>query len=125
METVDDANALEKLLGQLSGLHGEIGQLAKKSPNDGVNSFELGLINTVIREGNTVLGDEYRPFSDFKFFDSDDLPTNSDVTMILGQYLEQAQRFRSDNVEWDGNDWVYVVDEVLSKIKTSRPSRKG
>jgi hypothetical protein len=30
---------LEKLLGQLRGLHVEVSALSKKSPNDGVNEF--------------------------------------------------------------------------------------
>jgi hypothetical protein len=37
MKTKDDVENLEKLIGQLSGLHAEIFQLAKKSPNDGLN----------------------------------------------------------------------------------------
>jgi len=42
---------------------------------------------------------------------------------VLGQYMEEAERYRSDNVEYYGGEWVYVVDGETSDIPTpSRPS---
>ncbi|MGB7045863.1 MAG: hypothetical protein WBD65_13440, partial [Methylocella sp.] len=80
MKTKEDVEALERLIGQLQGLHAEISQLARKAPNDAVNAFKLKLINKVITAGNVVLGENYRPFTEFDEFDADDVPTNSDVT---------------------------------------------
>jgi hypothetical protein len=48
MRTREDIERLEKLIGQLRGLHQEVGALAKKSPKDAVNAFKLKLINEVI-----------------------------------------------------------------------------
>ncbi|MFP6747623.1 MAG: hypothetical protein VCD66_08520 [Alphaproteobacteria bacterium] len=70
----------------------EISQLTKKKPDGAVNAFKLKLINKVITSGNFVLGENYRPFSEFSEFDVDDVPTNSDVTLILSQYMRQAER---------------------------------
>jgi hypothetical protein len=125
MEKAEDVEALERLIGQLQGLHGEISQLAKKSPNDAVNIFKLNLINKVLKAGNTVLRDSYRPFTEFEAFDVDDVPSNSDVTMILSQYMEQAERYRSDNVGHSGRAWEYMVEGKLSGIKAAPPSRIG
>ena len=41
MKDQSEIESLEKLIGQLQGLHSEISLLAKKSPNDAVNSFKL------------------------------------------------------------------------------------
>jgi hypothetical protein len=43
LETNEDVERLEKLIGQLQGIYAEIGALAKKSPNDAVNPFKLNL----------------------------------------------------------------------------------
>lgn len=125
MKDKSDVENLEKLIGQLQGLHAEITTLAKKSPNDAVNSFKLKLINKVVEIGNQVLGDEYRPFDDFQQFNSDDVPSNSDVAMVLGQYMEEAERYRSDNVTVSHGLWVYVVDGKPSGIRSGPPSKIG
>ncbi len=125
MESKEDIEALERLIGQLQSLHTEISQLAKKSPNDAVNPFKMKLINKVISAGNTVLGPGYLPFEDFEEFDIDDVPTNSDVTLILSQYLEQAERFRSDNVIYNSGNFWYTLNGEVSGIEAARPSRIG
>jgi hypothetical protein len=99
--------------------------LAKKSPNDAVNAFKLKLINKVVGSGNEVLGDEYRPFDDFKLFNSDDVPSTSDVAMVLGQYIEESERYRSDNVMYYGGHWVYVVIGAPSGVRSGPPSKIG
>jgi hypothetical protein len=125
MKKKEDIEALERLIGQLQGLHAEISQLAKKSSNDAVNTFKLKLINKVISTGNEVLGESYRPFKDFEQFDSDDVPTNSDVTVILSQYIEQAERFRSDNVQHHDYDWKYILNGKPSDIEAAKPTKIG
>ncbi|HVV78666.1 MAG TPA: hypothetical protein VHD59_03495 [Pseudolabrys sp.] len=125
MKSEKDIENLERVMGQLDALHIEISQLAKKSPNDGVNKFKLKLINKLIGTANEVLGDDYRPFSEFNLFDEDDLPTNSDVTLIVGQYLEQCERFRSDNIEYFNYKWYYVLGGKRSKVLATAPTKIG
>ncbi len=124
MKDVNDIEALERLIGQLQGLHNEVTQLSKKSPNDAVNAFKLKLINRVISDGNSILGDRYMPFDDFEQFDADDLPSNSDVTVVLSQYMEQAERFRSDNVVFHQDSFrhVYRLDGKASGIEAAPPT---
>lgn len=129
MDSKEDVERLEKLIGQLQGLYSEIGALAKKSPSDAVNLFKLKLINRVLATGNEVLGDKYKPFDEFDQFDSDDTPSTSDVTMVVAQYLEEVERFRSDNVihnETIGNyGWRYVVGGKASNIPSGPPTKSG
>jgi hypothetical protein len=125
MKSKAEIEDLEKLIGQLGGLHSEISQLAKKSPNDGLNKFKLKLVNKVIASGNTLLGGRYKPFDDFSQFDDAELPTNSDVTMILAQYIEQTERFRSDHVIYREHKWQYVVDGELSGVEAKASTQVG
>jgi len=124
MKTEADVENLEKVIGQLEGAYTEISILAKKSPNDSLNPFKLNLINKVIAAANAVLGDRYKPFDHFDQFDPDDVPTTSDVTMILSQYMEEVERYRSDNVIYDGG-WHYVVDGESSEIPSGPPRKVG
>jgi hypothetical protein len=127
MKNKDDIEDLEKIIGQLQGAHSEISQLAKKSPNDSLNKFKLNLINKVVERANKVLGTKYRPFPDFEQFDSDDVPTTSDVTMVLAQYMEETERYRSDHVRWSSSNhnWHYVVDDRATSIEARAPTKVG
>ncbi len=123
LETEADVEKLEKLIRQLHGLHSEISLLAKKSPNDAVNAFKLKLINKVLQAANEVLGDRYKPFADFSLFEFDDLPSNSDVTVVLTQYIQETEGYRSDNIVYSNSEhaWVYQVNGSPSKIETTPP----
>lgn len=123
MKTVSEIEALEKVTGQLQGLHREVSLLAKKSPIDALNQFKLRLTNNVISIANGVLGNNYRPFDDFEQFDPDSVPSTSDVAMLLGQYIEEAERFRSDHIKQYGSGWYYVVDGEISDIRTGPPTK--
>ena len=123
MKTEADVHDLEKVTGQLASIYSEITALAKKSPSDAVNGFKLRLINAVLITANRVLGEDYIPFSDFTQFDADDVPSTSDVALLVGQYIEEAERFRSDNVQNVSGAWMYIVSNKPSEIRSRAPSR--
>ncbi|KQT01565.1 hypothetical protein ASG42_26470 [Rhizobium sp. Leaf391] len=123
MKTQEEIENLEKVIGQIQGAHAEISVLAKKSPNDSLNPFKLGLINKIIERANLHLGEQYRPFDDFDAFQADAVPTNSDVTMVLAQYLEEVERKRSDNVVMHQGRWVYALDGKPTDIRTGAPTK--
>lgn len=127
----NEINNFEKTQTQLEGLLTEITILARKSPNDGVNKFKLKFINEIILSGNKILGATYKPLDSFEKFDEDDLPSNSDVTFILSQYLNCFEKLRADNIyieqKYDGNkyifEWYWVVNKSKSIIKTAPPKK--
>lgn len=122
MKSEQDIESLEKLIGQLKALHAEVSLLSKKSPSDAVNAFKLKLINKCLAFGNEVLGESYKPFDDFDAFDSDDVPSNSDVTMVIAQYLEEAERYRSDNVMMSSGWYYYKLGGEKSSIRSAPPT---
>lgn len=120
---LEEVEKLEKIAGQMDGLHKEIGALAKKSPNDGLNKFKLKFVNAVISDANSILGKEYLPLEDFHSFDTDELPTNSDVAFILAQYIEELERKRADNLKREAGMWVYNMSDSLEKRRTAPPKK--
>jgi hypothetical protein len=125
MKTADEVKALEKLITQLTGMHAEITQLVKKSPNDGLNKFKLSLVNKVLADASSILVGKYVPFDGFSEFDVDDLPTNSDVALVLSQYIDQAERYRSANVTLADYSWWYWVNGARSNIPAKPPTQVG
>lgn len=125
MKNQSEVETLEKLIGQLQGLHSEISLLAKKAPSDGLNNFKLSLINRALENANKVLGPRYLPFAGFDGFDADDVPSTSDVTLVLSQYMEEAERYRADNIQKTHSGWFYVIDGILSEVQTGTPAKVG
>jgi hypothetical protein len=88
----------ETLNGQLVAFHTEMNTLVKKSPNDALNKFKLGLVNSILRKSNTFLGKKRLPFEDFEAFNEETMPSTSDVLMILAQYLSAFEKLRTENI---------------------------
>jgi hypothetical protein len=85
----------ERLQGQLQAFYKEIGNLSKKHPDGRLNKFKLGFINDIVKRATALLGDAYRPFPNFETFAEEDMPSASDVGMMLCQYLESMDRFKT------------------------------
>jgi len=118
----EDIDELEKVTGKIEGLHREITLLAKKSSTDGLNKFKLMLVNGALIAANEILGDGYQPVEGFVQFDVDDVPSNSDATLVLALYLEELERFRSDLLKvMSGIHWYAFADG--SKLRAAPPKR--
>ncbi len=119
-----DIEKFEKMQTQLHGLYEEISALSKKAPNDAVNKFKLKFINEVLSQSDGILTSQHKPFDEFKRFDEDDLPTNSDVALILSQYLNCMEELRVDNIEQPGGGgWYWLVNGEISTMRTSAPKK--
>lgn len=114
---------LEILIGQLDSSYKEFTILSKKSPNDGVNTFKLRFVNTTLKNCNTFLGKKYKPFDDFNQFDIDDVPSNSDITLIIAQYMKAMEKIRSDNIYDDMGEWYYRIEDSNETIRTAPPAK--
>lgn len=119
-----DVDVFEKLTVQLDGLYHELSILARKTPNDAVNTFKLSFINDILAQCNSFFGEKYRPFAGFEVFSADELPSNSDATFIISQYIECAEKFRADHIKNDGiQGWSWQIDDNGPRISTSRPKK--
>ena len=119
--TEEEIDIFEKTLNQLEGLHIEVSTLSKKSYTDALNNFKLKLVNQVIKSSNKILGKKYRPFDDFEAFLEEEIPSNSDVTLVLSQYLNCMESFREKNiysyVEWTSSGGIAKIYYYWNKSK--------
>src|SRR5579872_5415098 len=121
MEKKEDIELFEKGEQQLHSFLTEISELSKKKPDAPLNKFKLKFINDTLSKLNALLKDN-RPFADFQQFDVDDLPTNSDVVVILSQYTAAVHRFRIDNTAKDrGGNWCWIVQDKTTNTPASDP----
>ena len=119
-----EIDKFEKIQAQLNGLHMEISNLSKKSQNDALNKFKIKFVNQLVSAANEILNED-KPFNDFTSFDEDDIPTNSDVVMMLTQYLNCFEKLRTNNIIKENFNpvWYWVVDGKISDIRTAIPEK--
>jgi hypothetical protein len=114
----------EKVQTQLDALYAELSSLSKKAADEPVNKFKLRFINQVISEANSIMKNRYKPFDDFSSFNEDDLPTNSDVTLMISQYLNCMEELRVANIEQsEYGEWYWLVNGKESSIQTPPPKK--
>jgi len=99
----------------------EISELSKKRANDGLNKFKLKLVNALLERMNQILGAQ-KPFQDFTAFDQDDVPTNSDVVVMLSQYASAIYQFRQENTEYIDHKWWWPLPGKEGKVQTGNPA---
>lgn len=119
--TEKDIQRFEKLKIQIEEMYKEISLLSKKSPDSAINKFKLKFINELLITANELLVGNYKPFNDFEFFDEDELPSNSDIVMIISQYIECLEKLKLGNVTMILGKWYWLIDGKNSNIITTRP----
>jgi hypothetical protein len=115
----------ELLQGKLQGLYDEVLTLSKKSPTDPFNKFKLKLTNSVLGSANRFLREQDMapPVDGFEQFDDIELPFNSDVVVVLSQYLQCLEKLRADNIAIDGGHWYWVFGRKCSDRQTAPPQK--
>src|SRR6266566_7196245 len=91
----------ETMARQLTALHQEFAVQAKAKPDNAINKFKLKMLNEKLVSANALLAGPFKPFAEFDKFADVDMPTNSDVAMVLTTYLASLERWRSAHVVSD------------------------
>ena len=117
MKTDSDIDKFVKLVKQIKNLISEFSVLSKKKPDDAVNKFKIKLINPVLEVANYFISDKkYKPFAEFELFNEDDLPTNSDVLVILSQYSACLEKYCEDSIEYYAGKRYWLVNGKRSNV---------
>lgn len=119
--TRQQVDNFEKTQSQLEALHSEISALSRKSQNDALSKFKLKFVNQVLSEANLLLDNKYKPFPNFDIFDEDEIPTNSDVAMVISQYLCCMEKLRGDNIY---EDFSYIGGKIRKVYWYWRDTKK-
>lgn len=122
--TRQEVSEFEALETQVRGLYEETDKLAAKKPNDAINKFKLGIANQLLRRSNTLLGKPY-PLEGFTEFSEEEMPSSSDVQVVLSQYLRAMEKLRADNVTNHYQSWYWIIDGSQSDVRTGAPKKIG
>jgi len=118
-----DVAKFEKVVGQMASLRDEFSVLSKTKPDNALNQFKLDFVNEKLADANYLLSGDYKPFASFAQFDVEKLPSNSDVLVVLSQYLACLERWRSAHVQYSKADykWLWSVEDA--DIEADEPTR--
>ena len=116
MKSIKEVDAFIKLLIQAEKVLKDFFELSKKKPNDAVNKFKLRFVNTILEQANNILDKANKPFDSFNTFNEDDVPTNSDVVLILSQYLGCLRKFGRDSTQYHDYDHYWLINGKRSDI---------
>lgn len=117
----EDIEVYEKAEAQLVAFANEMKELSKKKPDAPLNRFKLDFINSILASLNEYLKEKHRPFKEFEKFDPDEMPSNSDVVLILAQYMTCMVRFREENTGYHTGYWYWKIEGKLSAERTISP----
>lgn len=122
MKSKDEIDKFIKLVVQIEKILSEFDSLSKKKPDNVLNKFKLELVNTVLKSANEIINKENKPFPNFDEFGEEEIPTNSDVVMILSQYVACLDKFRHENtIRDEDGDWVWVIKGRASRVPATHP----
>ena len=116
MKTANEIDEFVKLIIQFGKALTDINELSKKKPNDAVNKFKLKFVNTLLNTANKIIDDKNKPFDSFEVFDEDDLPSNSDVVLILSQYLACLKKFGKEQTQYSDYKYYWVLNGKRTNI---------
>ena len=106
--TAERAAQYDVLMPMLSAMFGEFKELSKKKPDGALNKKKVEIVNRLLKNVLLILEDEpSQPYLDL--LDEDDLPLNSDVLLVLSQFMAAMETFH--NKYWiyspgEGHNWV-------------------
>lgn len=118
----EDIDIFEKLHFQIQNIYSELGILSKKSPDGAINKFKLKFVNQLLAQANYLLVEKYKPFVDFDLFQEEDIPTNSDVVLVVSQYIQCLEKIKIDNIRILSGNWYWIIPNSNEEIKTTHPS---
>jgi len=118
-----DVDRFNKVVGQMASLRDEFAVLSKTKPDNALNEFKLGFVDEKLDEANHILSGDDKPFASFEQFDTEKLPSNSDVLVTLSQYLACLERWRSAHVWYSQVRFKYLWSVENAEIEADGPTR--
>lgn len=119
------AMEFDKLEYRLNSVFIEFDKLSKKKPDDVINPYKLKIINSLLGEINNLFDKGDIPIDKFTLFEDSELPTYSDIVIVLTQFLEKLDYFRFRNIisDFSGVYWILDKGERI-QTKASKYAKK-
>jgi hypothetical protein len=99
--TSGKSNLYETVKPLLLAMYEEFKELSKKKPDSVLNISKVKIVNRLLESCRKVLKDE-QSIQFLDLIDEDNIPQNSDVVLMLSQYVAAMGEFRSTYYNWNG-----------------------
>jgi hypothetical protein len=94
----------------LKAMFQQFQELSKKKPEGALNKPKVVMVNRLLEKCREVLADEMTlQFLDL--LDTEQLPQNSDVVLVLSQYDSAMRQFREEHTDRDGIGREWIVED--------------
>lgn len=123
MPSQKEIELYETIRPKIESIRNTIKDLSNKKPDVTLNSFKVKRVNLLLEQANGLLKD-LKPYEDFSKFDEDDLPTYSDVLMILNLYVKSFEKYWQDNSETHKITDLFEFDREERIWKTNNNRKK-
>ncbi|MTJ10059.1 hypothetical protein [Anabaena sp. UHCC 0204] len=109
----EKAELYEVIISLLMAMQKEFLELTKKKPEAVLNKSKIKMVNRLLKKCRIVLAWE-QSLEYLDLIDEDDVPQNSDVALMLSQYVAAMNQFQSTYYGWDGKEsrW-FIYEETL------------
>ena len=111
--TQDAVNQYELLNPLLTGIYKEMQELSKKKPDSPLNAFKVKAINRILEPIKEMLKME-NTHAFLDVLDVDEMPTNSDVVLVLNQYMNAMKIFYEKYESY--KDWFGKPGRLAQKL---------
>ena len=119
LPTNAEVNQFLMLRELVTGLYEEMKDLTKKSSKETLNEFKIKSLNRVLKPLKELLKDQ--PTAMFlDLLEDESLPTNSDVVIILSQYLTAMQKYEDRYRKKDPSRHVIRWNTKEDPIETKK-----
>lgn len=106
--SMEKAGLYEVMMPLLQAMYSEFKEFSKKKPEEVVSKAKIKVVNRLLTRCQSVLGAE-ASIDYLDLPDEDDVPQNSDVVLMLSQYVAAMNQFHSTYYKWDGTEWRWFA----------------
>lgn len=99
--TRERADLHEVVMPLLTAMNQEFKELSKKKPDAVLSVGKVQTVNRLLESCRKVLESE-KSLQFLDLIDEDNIPQNSDVVLMLSQYVAAMRQFRSNYYGWNG-----------------------
>ncbi|MEH2311101.1 MAG: hypothetical protein V7K35_06660 [Nostoc sp.] len=93
----------------IHAMHVEFKELSKKKPDAVLSENKVKIVNRLLESCRKVLDSE-TSLDYLDLIDEDDIPRNSDVVLMLSQYVAAMKQFKSTYYSWDGQKYRWYSE---------------
>lgn len=99
----------EVTLPLIDAMHIEFKELSKKKPEAVLSKSKVKIVNRLLESCRIVLDSE-ASLDYLDLIDEDDVPQNSDVVLMLSQYVAAMKQFQSAYYGYDGHEYRWFIN---------------